>query len=182
MTDDALVELLFTRGDEALEALSAQYGAYCRTVAGRILPDGRDVEECLNDCLLAVWRAIPPARPSHFRGWLGTVVRHRAMAIGKKNGRMGPLAEETALELAHGLSPVGDLQGHAEAKELGEAISAFLRTQKRSARRAFLLRYWGCGELEEIAQEMGWSLSKTKSVLFRTRNRLKDYLQKEGYL
>jgi len=36
--------------------------------------------------------------------------------------------------------------------------------------------------VDEVAAHMGWSQSKTKSVLFRVRNRLRDYLQKEGYL
>lgn len=182
MTDEMLVELLYTRSDGALEALQAQYGAYCKTIASRILSDDRDVEECLNDCLLSVWKAIPPARPEHFRGWLGAVVRNRAIAMGKKNGKMAPTVEETALELAQSLSPGGNLQETVEAKALGEAISDFLRTQKLEHRRAFLRRYWWCERVEEVAQGMGWSVSKTKTVLFRTRNSLKDYLQKEGHL
>lgn len=182
MTDDMLLAQLFTHQEGALEALEGQYGAYCRTIAGRILSDPRDVEECFNDCLLAVWKAIPPARPEHFKGWLGAVARNRAIAIGKKNGRMAPLVDETMLELARDLTPGGSLQNRAEARELGEAISAFLWTQKPGSRRAFLRRYWGCESLEEVARGMGWSLSKTKSVLFRTRNSLKDYLQKEGYV
>ena len=102
--------------------------------------------------------------------------------MGKENSRAAPAVEESALELLRDLSPSGDLQAGAEAKELGEAISAFLWKQKPAVRRAFLLRYWGCEGLEEIARELGWSLSKTKTVLFRTRNSLKEYLQKEGYL
>lgn len=182
MTDEMLVELLFTRSEDAIPSLLAQYGAYCRSIAGHILPDGRDVEECLNDCWLSVWKAIPPARPEHFKGWLGAVVRHRAIAIGKENGRAAPAVDEAALELLRDLSPGGNLQDRAEAKELGEAVSAFLWTQKPEVRRVFLRRYWGCEGLEAIAREMGWSLSKTKSTLFRTRNNLKDFLQKEGYL
>lgn len=181
MRDEALIDLFLTRSEEAIPALQAQYGAYCWTIAGRILPDGRDVEECLNDCLLLVWNAIPPSRPEHFRGWLGAVVRNRALAIGKKNDQLAPLCDETALELAQSLSPERTLQETVEAKVLGEAISAFLRTQKPDRRRAFLLRYWSCESVEEVAHEMGWSVSKTKSVLFRMRNSLKDYLDKEGY-
>lgn len=181
MRDEALIELFTARSEEAIPALQAQYGAYCRAIAGRILPDERDVEECLNDCLLSVWNAIPPARPEHFRGWLGAVVRNRAIAIGKKNGKMVPQVEETALELAQSLSPGGNLQETVEAKVVGEAISAFLRQQKPDRRRAFLLRYWSCESVEEVARAMGWSVSKTKSALFRVRNSLKDYLNKEGY-
>lgn len=182
MTDQELLDLLFDHSEGALPALQAQYGAYCRTIAGRILSDERDVEECLNDCLLLVWKAIPPARPAHFRGWLGAVVRNRALAIGKQNGRMAEAVDETTLELLGDLSPGADLQDRVEARELGRAISDFLYTQKPEIRRAFLRRYWWCESVEEVARGQGWSLSKTKSVLFRTRNSLKTYLQKEGYL
>ena len=34
--------------------------------------------------------------------------------------------------------------------------------------------------VEEVASRLGWSVSKTKSSLFRTRNKLKAYLEKEG--
>ena len=182
MTDQDLVALLFDHAEGALPALQAQYGAYCRAIASRILSDDRDVEECLNDCLLLVWMAIPPARPEHFRGWLGAVVRNRALAMGKQKGRMAPVVDETTLELLGDLSPGDNLQDRVEARELGSAISAFLRAQKPHIRQVFLRRYWWCESIEEIAKGQLWSVSKTKSVLFRTRNSLKHYLQEEGYL
>ena len=43
----------------------------------------------------------------------------------------------------------------------------------------FLRRYWYGDTVEEAARWAGWSLSRTKSALFRMRNRLKDYLKKE---
>lgn len=182
MTDRELIDLFSARSEDAVPALSAQYGPYCRAVAGRLLSDERDVDECLNDCWLAVWKAIPPAKPEHFRGWLAAVVRNRAIAMGRENGRRPPTVDETALELAACL-PRGDAaQDRVEAAALSEAVSAFLRTQKPDQRTAFLRRYWYADTVEQTAQHMGWTVSKTKTVLFRLRNRLWDYLNKEGYL
>ena len=87
MTDSELIALYQARDPRAVEETRAQYGAWCAAIARRLLTDSRDVEECLNDCALAVWNAIPPAEPKHFRGWLGAIVRHRALAIGKANDR-----------------------------------------------------------------------------------------------
>ena len=42
--------------------------------------------------------------------------------------------------------------------------------------------YWYADTVEDAARRLGWSVSKTKSVLFRTRNKLRDYLHKEGFL
>lgn len=182
MTDGELMELYQARDQGAAAALEHQYGAYCTAIARNILGDERDVEECLSDCWLQVWNAIPPARPDHFKGWLGAVVRHRALAIRRRRDREPGTVDETALELAAVLSSGDTVHGQMEARELGEAMSRFLWEQKPEVRVAFLRRYWYADTLEAVAVRMGWSQSKTKSVLFRTRNKLWDYLNKEGYL
>ena len=107
MTDEELIRLYQARDPRAVEETKTRYGAYCATIARRLLTDARDVEECLSDCAMAVWNAIPPACPEHFKGWLGAIVRNRALAIGRENGRRPPTVEETALELAPCL-PEGD--------------------------------------------------------------------------
>ena len=88
--------------------------------------------------------------------------------------------EESALELAASLPAADTPHGQAEAEELGRAISRFLRAQKEPARVVFLRRYWYADSVEQAAAHMGWSISKTKTVLYRTRNRLRDFLEQEG--
>ena len=180
MTDRELVELYFARSERAVEETWAKYGAYCAAVARRLLADERDAEECLSDCAVAVWRAIPPARPEHFKGWLGAIVRNRALAIGKANGRRPPQVEEGALELAAALSPEDGPHRQAEAAELGRAISRFLEGQEEPVRTVFLRRYWYADSVEQAARHMGWTVSRAKTVLFRTRGRLREYLEQEG--
>lgn len=182
MTDEQLIQLYFDRDSRAVEETQRAYGPYCAAIARRLLTDSRDAEECLNDVWLSVWHAIPPARPEHFKGWLGAIVRNRALALGRKNGRAPELVDEPALELAACLPARDGPAGETEAKELAGAVSAFLRKQKPDAQTAFLRRYWYLDSVDEVAARFGWSESKTKSVLFRTRNRLRDYLIKEGYL
>lgn len=147
MTDQQLIDLYFARDEGAVAETERKYGAYCRAIARRLLADSRDVEECLSDCALAVWNAIPPQRPERFKGWLGAIVRNRALAIGRQNGRRPATVDEAALELAACLPQWDSAQERAEAAELGRAISRFLRTQKPGARTAFsggtgMLRGW----------------------------------------
>lgn len=182
MTDADLVELFLARSEGAVPALQGQYGAYCRAVAAQLLTDPRDVEECLNDCWMAVWRAIPPARPERFKGWLAAIVRNRALAIGRENGRRPPTVDEAALELASCLPPGGDPLGTLEFQALSQAVARFLQSQPQEVRIAFVRRYWYGDRVEEAARRLGWSVSKTKSVLFRARNKLRRKLEKEGFL
>lgn len=182
MTEQGLIDLFFARSGDAVSALQAQYGAYCRAIASHLLSDVRDVDECLNDCWLAVWQAIPPAQPKHFKGWLAAIVRNRALTIGRGNGRRPKTLTECAQELTLCLSEMPDPQSEAEAKEIADAIRQFLCTQKEDIRIAFLRRYWYIDSVEDTAAYLGWSVSKTKTVLFRTRNKLRDFLEKECLL
>ena len=182
MTDQELIGLFLARSEEAVPALADQYGPYCRAVASRLLSDPRDVDECLNDAWLAVWRAIPPAVPERFKGWLAAIVRNRALAMGRENSRRPPTADEAALELASCLPPGDGPEDAAEYRALANAVERFLRAQPKDARIVFVRRYWYADRVEDAARRLGWSVGKTKSVLFRTRNKLREHLQKEGFL
>lgn len=177
MTDENLIELYISRSEEAIEATRQQYGGYCRTIAWNILANGEDVEECLSDVWLKVWNAIPPERPAFFKGWLGTLTRNQALTISRTRARRPAQADEAALELAQALT--GGPEEELDAWTLGEAISAFLLKQPPQIRTAFLRRYWYGDTVRETARHMGWTVGKAKTVLFRTRTKLKQHLEME---
>lgn len=64
---------------------------------------------------------------------------------------------------------------------LQEALNRFLGTLGEEKRNVFLRRYWYLDSVAEIAKRFGMSQSKVKTMLFRTRKQLKEYLEKEGY-
>ena len=68
-----------------------------------------------------------------------------------------------------------------DAKELGKTISEYLRTISEEARRLFIYRYYDMESLKESAALAGVSEAKAKTLLFRTRQGLKAYLEKEGW-
>ena len=168
MTDQELTALYFTRDERALEATETAYGSYCRAIAQRILGNEDDAEECLSDVWLRVWNAIPPERPAHFKGWLGVVTRNQALTLRRNRTRQVQTIDEAALELAMDLS--GGPEAELETRELGAAVSAFLR------------RYWYGDSMEEVSRRLGWSVGRTKSTMHRMRKKLREYLQKEEFL
>ena len=64
---------------------------------------------------------------------------------------------------------------------LAGAISAFLRTQKAEERILFVRRYWHGDALHKIAAEMGIRPGNAAVRLHRVREKLKEYLIKEGF-
>ena len=179
MTDRELLALYASRDTGATAVLQQQYGAYCAAIVGRILTDPRDAEECLNDLWMRVWVALQEQQPAYLKGWLGTAARNCAIDRYRQQNRMETTLEESAAELARDLQ---DTPAEAlESKALGEAISAFLKNQSQANRIAFVRRYWYGDRVEQVAAYMGWSVGKTKTVLFRLRTKLKLYLMKEGF-
>ena len=70
----------------------------------------------------------------------------------------------------------------AELKELAEALNGFLKRLSADDRRVFLCRYYLTAPIAEIAKATGFSESKIKSSLHRSRTKLKKYLIGEGLL
>ena len=68
-----------------------------------------------------------------------------------------------------------------EGKELGRLLEQFLGSLPKDSRLIFLRRYLYLDTVAEIAQRYGFSESKVKMQLQRTRKKLHAYLEKEGF-
>lgn len=67
-----------------------------------------------------------------------------------------------------------------ESRELGRILDAFLRTLSDENQMVFLRRYWFVDTIAEIAVRYGISESAVQMRLIRTKNKLAEYLAKEG--
>lgn len=180
MDDNAIIELFWQRSEDALTECKAKFGGLCRMIANNILHNDSDADECVNDTLLRVWNAIPPARPSLLKTFLGKITRNLALdryeaAHAQKRG--GGNVDRALEELA-------EIPVHEEIRddELTQAINAFLHSELAENTDIFLKRYWYLQSIKEIAAEYGYSESKTASLLFRMRGRLKEKLESEGFM
>lgn len=68
-----------------------------------------------------------------------------------------------------------------EEKALGEILTKFLYTLKKDNRLIFMRRYWFADSISEISKRYNMTESKVKTSLYRTRVKLKKYLESEGY-
>ena len=164
--------------------MQERYGDLCRHIAANILPEPEDVEECVNDTYLALWNAIPPARPQILRPFVARIARNQAISkyrhnAAKKRGREVTVPLE---ELEPWLMSNQDVQGELDGKELTRAIERFLLTLDADSRNVFLRRYWFYDSVEQIAAGFGATESWVKSRLLRARSKLRIYLIKEGYI
>lgn len=185
MDDKHIVDLYFGRDQEAIIRTDQKYGRYCYRIAYNILTNKEDAEETVNDTYVAAWHAIPPRRPSVLSTFLGKITRHiaidrwRARGASKRGGGEVPLALE---ELGDCVAGMQNVETDYERKELVRVYVKFLDALPVTERRVFLCRYWYLESVETVAEKFGFTQSKVKTVLHRTRAKLRKQLAKEGYL
>ncbi len=184
MDDAKIVELYFGRNELALAKTAEKYGNYLFKIAYGILADDEDSEESVNDTYLSAWNSIPPHRPSVLRTYLSKLTRRISIDLLRKKTTKKRGESQFALslsELEECVSGEASLEKEMENKELLKAISDFLRTLKKDARVLFVSRYYFCDSLKDAAKHAGVSESKAKTTLHRTREKLREYLLKEGF-
>lgn len=183
MEDEQIVALFFDRSEDAIPAVKGKYSALCQSVAWKILPDRRDVEECVSDVLLRVWNAIPPERPRSLAAYLARITRNLALdrhsynTASRRSSALTQAFEELEPWLPAGS---GDPEGCIDRDHFHQVINGFLRGLSKQARIYFLRRYWYGDSVREIADDFRVGESRVKTSLFRTRQRLRETLEKEG--
>lgn len=185
MDDAKILELYQQRNEAAIRETAAQYGALCKTVAYNILGSREDAEECVNDALMHLWNAIPPAVPSSLGAFLLTAVRNAArdrLAYRSAQKRGGGLLAASVEDLAECLPDSGDAAQMIDSLALKDAFRRFLPTLSPAARDIFLRRYWLCLSAAEVAELSGCSVGRVNMSLMRSRKKLKAFLKKEDLL
>lgn len=178
MEDEEILNLLWNRREEGLKELEEKYGKQIQRLAGRILTE-EDAKECVNDTYLAVWNSIPPKRPTYLFSYVAKICRN--FSYNKVQWNQASKRKAEIVELSAELEQcIPDSLAFMEQKELGSILSDFLRTLPEAKRRIFVRRYWYGDSVKELAKKYGYGESKVKSILFRIRVQLKEFLKKEG--
>ncbi len=182
LEDERIIGLFFERSQDAVAQLSKKYGRLLLKVAVGILNNVSDSEECVNDAYLAAWDSIPPNRPKPLSSYLCRIVRNLCVkryhfnTAAKRNS-----VYDAALDELEGCFPAGGTaEDDFDAAEAARALNRFLGTLERENRVIFVRRYWLCESLDDIAALFGTTAHNISARLYRTRERLKKYLKKEG--
>ena len=185
MEDRQIVDLYFARSDQAVAETERKYGGYCRAIARNVLGSEQDAEECVSDAYLAAWNSIPPQNPQSLAAYVGKLTRRRAIdrlretRSLKRGGGAVTLALE---ELDECIPARTGVEEEVLRRELGAAVRRFVSGLGQTERDVFLLRYWYLCSVAEIAERLGFTQGKVKTRLFRTRKKLRDYLEKEAFV
>lgn len=181
MEDQRIIELLWQRLESGIDALRAKFGRGIDRIAMNILADPDDAEEVANDTYLALWNAIPPAKPDPLSAFVYKVCRNTALNRLRSHQAQKRSGYEVSLEELSQVLPGDTLEGHIDTRALGRCIDRFLETLDPQSRCLFLRRYWYGDSLKELAARQHLTPGTLSVRLHRIRGKLKDYLNKEGF-
>ena len=185
MEDNKIIRLYLERNENAITETDKKYRKYCYSIAHNILHDTEDSEEAVNDTYLGAWNSIPPNIPDVLHTFLGRITRNISLKkIRARNAQKRVIGEYfLVLDEMSELIPSGqDTENDVEAKELAQFINTFLQSLPETERKVFVCRYWYFDAIADISKRFGFSTSKVKSILFRTRKKLLNNLEREDYL
>jgi len=173
--------MFFKRQESAIEETKIKYGARLFKTSKNILRNSEDAEECVSDALLKAWEAIPPSRPAMLGAFLAKIVRNLSINKWKASCAAKRGGGETNLLLSELSECIGAGAEEAyEAALVTGAINSFLGKIDKTARVAFVLRYFYGESILAISERFQMGENKIKSVLFRTRKKLRAHLENEG--
>ena len=183
MDDSKIIELFYAREEQAIVELSKKYGAVCSKVAGNILSNSLDAEECVNDAYLGAWNTIPPQRPAPLLAYICRIVRNLSIMRYHSNtaAKRNSFYDVALDELEECLASAASVEAEISAKELSGLLDRFLETLDEENRVMFMRRYWYSDPVSDIAKSFHMSSNTVSVRLSRLRGRLKKFLKKEGY-
>ena len=129
MEDSRIVELYYSRSENAIIETANKYGKYCYYIAYHILDDAGDADEVVNDTYMGAWNSLPPHRPSVLSTYLGKITRRISIDrwTKRKADKRGkgeiPLALD---ELAETIPSPDTPEQAVLAAELTKSIDRFL--------------------------------------------------------
>ena len=182
--DAQIIDLYWNRDAQAISASMDRYGAYCFSIADGILNNAQDAEECVNDTWLKAWNAIPPTRPTVLKIFFAKITRHLSFdkyKAGKALKRGGGNIQLVLDELAECIADESDVEGQADAKELGKVINQFVASLPEREQNLFVRRYFFSEPIKAIADRYDLRENSVHVTLSRIRKRLRSHLSKEGY-
>jgi RNA polymerase sigma-70 factor, ECF subfamily len=175
MDDQALIDRINRRDQEAMVSLHARYVDLMYSIAYRVLEDGSSAEECVQDAFMKVWQSAAQfdAKRGPLIAWLIGITRNVAIDKLRQRGRQRTflqeqLPDDSGNELSFNLP--SDWQDRERADGLRFAVQALPPEQ----RTVIELSYYGGMSQSEISEQLSVPLGTVKTRMRLGMQKLRD--------
>lgn len=181
-TDDTkIIELFFSRSEDAIRQLDIKYGKLLRRIIGGIVDSAEDTDELIDDTYMKLWFSIPPERPRELCAYAVRIARNSALKRlsyrqrKRRDERCNVLLSELEACLPSPVSPENELEG----REAARCIDRWLESLPKRERVIFMRRYYAMDEIDSIARDLDMRKNAVSVSLSRSRAKLRQHLLSE---
>lgn len=166
---DAVLAQRSADGDaEAFGVLVRRYAPMMRAYARRILARSDEVDDVVQEVFVTAWKRLPDLEePARVKSWLMRIVSRESIDRVRASRHQSEVDHE-AVAAPPSERPERQVEARAGIAALSDALSGLPRQQ----REAWLLREVGDLSYEEIAEDLGTSVSTVRGLLARARKSL----------
>ena len=175
MDDKQLLLLLRDNPSDGLRELIDRYGGLLTAVVSRILKNSQDVEECVADAFIGIWKAVLRfEKPDNLKGYLLCSARNNAVnryhQLNRQNSSSGCI--ETI--------PDEDMELMIIRNDLIDKLQRQIMKMPPPNRDIFIRKYFLFESVKDIAAEIGLSEAQVKARLYRGRKNIRKAFEERG--
>lgn len=165
--EEEMLRLIKEENDQGMKLLMDNYGGLIYYIVGNIIEDKEEVEECINDIYMKVWKNIHSysSDKSKFTTWLTVISRNTALNYYKKFKKT---EEDLGENFIDDHSPEKEVLKKERLSLLGQAI----QTLSPEERHIFYRKYYYLQKTAQIAAELGKTERSIEGILYRLRKKL----------
>ena len=180
--DEQLVSATLKGDLNAFDEIVRRHQTMITRCLFRFCPHQSDLEDLVQDTFLKAYRKIDSWQATApFENWLRKIAYNTGYDFYRKNSRNpASISKDNAEENENSLSRLSEPETHRKEYEMAEQAHRALALLDPEERMLLTLQYLEETPLQEIADQMGWGLSKTKVKSFRARKKLKKLLINNG--
>jgi RNA polymerase sigma factor (sigma-70 family) len=173
ITEDNFIQEIKKRNEKALEYVIENYGWILKTVLKKHLFYLQDYyDECMNDCLLAVWENINNYNPekSNFKNWVGGIAKYKSIDYTRKYLKYLENKNIEDLDISIEDATLEEIL----KKEISKETRKMLDILSEEDRKIFKKLYFEDNDMDEISIDTGLSKSILYNRLSRGREKIRN--------
>ena len=188
ITEQNLIKQLKEKNPQAIDYIIDQYGGLIKMVLLKNLYDQKDHwEECLNDCLLAVWNN--PERfdkqKGNFKAFLCAIAKYKAIDLLRRE--LKRTSKEISIYEEESIKEIKQLyqeeRGFIKAEEdaSDEELEKLLKCLSERDRDLFYRRYVYEQPMEQISSETGLHRDRIYSRISKGKKKIRKFFKNKDY-
>ena len=184
MDESRLIRLASGGDPGAFNELLGAHERRMYAVALRMCGNAEDAQDCLQEAMLRVWRAISGFKgQSSFSTWVYRITMNTCLDELRKRKNRPNTSLDTLVEAGWSPPDEGDTpEKHALRREARQSLEGFIQELPEDMRAAVVLRDIQGYAYEEIAEILGANVGTVKSRISRGREKLREKISARSEL